>query len=76
MTTISVETLLPPTHRLIIEFSTLFLKLVVTHIKRIPSQAMVTHPHLILLTIQVVEHLVVSVLVIVIDTGLGNVILV
>lgn len=76
MTTISVETLLPPTHRLIIEFSTLFLKLVVTHIKRVPSQAMVTHPHLILLTIQVVEHLVVSVLVVVIDTGLGDVILV
>jgi len=43
----SIEFLLPPSHRLIIELSALFLNLVITHIKSVATKAMISHSHVI-----------------------------
>lgn len=64
---IGIQPLLPATHGLIVELTTLLLKLIVTHIKRVASQAMVAHPHLVLLPIQVINNLII-VLVIIVDS--------
>ena len=66
---IRVQPLLPPPHRLVVELATLLLQLVVAHVERVAAEAVVAHPHLILLSVQMVEHLVV-VLVIIINAGI------
>lgn len=48
---------LSSTHWFIVKFSTLFLKLIITNIKRISSHAMISHPHLILL-IKMLLHII------------------
>lgn len=71
MLAIGIQALLPSAHGLIVELSALLLKLVITDIESIASQTVITiaHPHLILLlSVQVVNHLVV-VLVVIVDAG-------
>ena len=67
MANICIQPLLSATHGLIVELTTLLLKLIITHIKRVASQAVVAHPHLVLLPIQVINNLII-VLVIIVDS--------
>jgi len=48
---VGVQSLLSPAHGLVVEFTALFLKLVIAHVKGVSSEAVVAHPHLILLSI-------------------------
>ena len=65
---ISIQSLLSSSHWLIVEFATLLLQLIVTNIECVTSEAMITHSHLVLLTVQMVDHIVV-VLVVIINTS-------
>lgn len=65
MCPIRVQTFLPPTHRLVVEFPTLFLKLVITNIECVPPKTVIAHSNLIGLSVQMVEHLVVILVIIV-----------
>jgi hypothetical protein len=68
MTHISVQPLLAATHGLIIKLTTLLLKLIITNVKSVASEAVVTHSDLVLLAIQVINHLII-VLVIVVNAS-------
>ena len=65
---IGIQSLLSSSHWLIVEFATLLLQLIVTNIECVTSEAMITHSHLVLLTVQMVDHIVV-VLVVIINTS-------
>lgn len=71
---IRVQPLLPPAHRLIIEFAALFLQLVVADVECVSAEAVVAHSHLILLSIQMIEHLIVVLVVIINPDATGIVI--
>ena len=68
MAHIRIQPLLAATHGLIIKLTTLLLKLIVTDVKCVASEAVVSHADLILLTVQVINHLII-VLVIVVDAS-------
>ena len=65
---ICVQPFLSPSHRLIVEFARLFLKLVITDIESISPKTVIAHPNLILLTIQMINHLII-VLVVIVNTS-------
>ena len=66
MTNIGIEPFLAATHGLIVKFATLLLQLIIADIKSVSSKAMITHSDLVLLlTIQVINHLVIVLMVIV-----------
>jgi len=68
MSNVCVEALLSSAHGLVVEFAALLLELIITDVKCVSAKAVVAHPHLILLTIQMIEHLVI-VLVVIVDAG-------
>ena len=47
MRPICIQSFLPSSHGLVVEFTTLFLQLIVTNVKSIPTKAMIAHSHLI-----------------------------
>lgn len=65
---IRIQALLPPPHGLIVKLARLLLQLVIAYVKCVAAEAVVAHPHLILLAIQMVDHLVI-ILVVIVNAG-------
>jgi len=62
---IGVQAFLPSAHGLIVELTTLLLQLVIANVECVSSETVVAHPHLILLSIQMVQHLIIILVVII-----------
>lgn len=65
MANIGIKPFLAATHGLIVKLATLLLKLIIANIKSVASKAVVAHSDLVLLTIQVINHLVIVLMIIV-----------
>lgn len=59
-----MHSFLPSTHGLIVKFSALFLKLVVTDIKCVSSKTMITNFYLVLTSSKMVNHIIILVIII------------